>query len=139
MKNYLAACVLGAAPVMLLATPAMAQEQDVQPQPEITVSAPADLTEEQVRDWQRLERQALRLTNRIASRERAMTQEQREVANAQDRLARAEASLRDEERELQRATDRFEEARAELDRVEQRMLAMGGQRVEAIAIAPVTP
>jgi chromosome segregation ATPase len=104
----------------------------------MVVTAPADLDEDQPRDWQRLERQATRLQERIVSRE-GVVQEQREVAGAQDRLARAEANLRDEERELQRATDRVAEAQAELERVEQRMLAMGGQREPAVALAPDTP
>lgn len=134
MKKYLAACALGFAPLALLAAPVLAQEQ-----PQVTVTAPADMNEDQARDWQRLERQAERLKARITDREGTMLQEQREVASAQDRLARAESHLRDEERELQRATDRVGEAQAELERIEQRMLAMGGQRVPVVALAPVTP
>ncbi|WP_340588101.1 hypothetical protein [Erythrobacter alti] len=126
MKNVFLAAAIASAPLFALTAPVAAQQ--------ITVTAPSDLDGDEQRDWERLERQANRLAERIVDRQGTVLDEQREVANAQERLARAEANLREEERELERATDRLAQAREELDRVEDRMLAMGGQRVDRVAI-----
>lgn len=127
MKNLLLAAAIASAPLFALTTPVAAQQ--------ITVTAPSNLEGDRQRDWDRLERQAQRLASRIADRQGTVLDENREVANAQERLARAEAGLREEERELERANVRLEQTRAELDLIENRMMAMGGQRVERVSIS----
>ncbi|TIX49259.1 hypothetical protein [Alteraurantiacibacter aquimixticola] len=116
-----------AAPALVLATlasPAMAQSQEFT----TIIAAPANMDEDQLRQWDRLDRQSRRLTERVANGEVKVMDEQSDVARAQARIAEAQAKLREEQRELERAVSRLAEHREELAATQGRMLDMGGSR-----------
>jgi len=120
MRNQLFAGALISAVLAVTSVSAHAQQ--------IVVTAPAQMSEEQNREWSSLEKKANRLAERITDREGKVLDEQGEVASAQAKLAKAESQLREEERELERANDRLADARQDLDKIQERMIALGGSK-----------
>jgi len=126
MKNLITASALAFASLALLPTAALADQ--------ITVTAPALMNEAQTQQWDRLERRANRLAERIADSESKVADENSELARAQARLVEAQAKVQEEQRELDRALTRLEDRRGELASIEADMIRLGGTRPQVVTI-----
>ncbi|QFT77465.1 hypothetical protein [Erythrobacter sp. THAF29] len=109
---------------VLLAYPALAQTASETSGPTIVVEAPEGLSEKQLREWDKLNREAAQLEKRLASLRSRLLDDREELAEAERRLERAQAKLKREQEDLKRTQNRIADAEKDRTRIERRRIEL---------------
>jgi len=91
-------------------------------EPSIVVTAPQNLSEKQMKEWDKLNREAARLEKRLVTLREQILDDRAEVSEAQRRLERAQSKLDRENNDLTRTGSRIKDAEKDRSRIEKKRI-----------------